>query len=153
MDDADSLEALQSMFPDYSTDALREVLHVAAGDVQAATNFLLADGDDGGPFGAAAAEDGDEEDGDGEGSDEAEEDAADGGDDEYENEGVSQVADTRTVKRLRTVEPTPAAKLEGQKSNLVKFDEIVLRKTYLVRADQHLQLLSPWPTCGGQLKG
>lgn len=158
-----AVEALRQMFPDYSTEALAEVLRVVDGDLSAATNYLLTDDHTAGlgaNFGLAPGVDAGLGVGTAVGAEavvagiaetdalgaavadfghqaqhlhhllfEDDEDEEDEDDDEVEVEAAVAL---RATKRLRTVEPTPPEQLEGKKCNFVKFDQIMLRKTYLV---------------------
>lgn len=147
---AEALESLRAMFPDASTEVLEQVLLAAGGDAGVAANLLFGDEDagegggdggggggdgPGGPAGhdeagAGALGDGDDED------DEVEDDDGEEAEDDEEDEEEHQ------SKRLRTVEATPAEELAGRKSNLVQFDQAVLRKTYMQLLNLTLSKLS-----------
>ena len=106
------IEPLQAMFPDASADALRAVLALTGGDLNAATNFLLSNDLEeveaevvaGGGGGGGAAQGGGAE-----GTEEDEEDGGDDGtlneeDDEDEDEDDDEHLTRRDTKRLKTVQ-------------------------------------------------
>ena len=131
-------EELQAIFPNASSETLEAVLALSGGDVNVATNYLLEGGDIQEVEAAvheaeqAAVADDNDDDEDGEAPE-------DDDDDEEEEEAQPPPvpvafgldADGAARKRLRTVEPTPAEQHAGGKTNLVRFDERLLRKTYL----------------------
>ena len=131
-----NLAVLRGMFPEADEGSLRAVLDMTGGDVTSAAGFLLGDGGDaaaGADAAAAAFVEGVGEDGEGEEEEEEEEDE----DEEDEGEGEGEVQGAPTLpqppaKRLRKVEPTEPTKLAAAgKSNLARFDTLMLRKTYL----------------------
>jgi len=130
-------EELQAIFPNASSETLEAVLALSGGDVNVATNYLLEGGDIQEVEAAvheaeqAAVPDDNDDDEDGEAPEDDDDD-----DEEEEAQPPAPAAfgldsDGAARKRLRTVEPTPAAQHAGGKTNLVRFDERLLRKTYL----------------------
>ena len=145
------MDLLQAMFPAVPEDTLRAVLEMHGDDVQAATNFLLSNDlqevnanmqepaapAPPAPPAAHAAHQGGGGGGDDEDQEEEEEEEEDEVDEVEEEDEVEEVEEDEeppnppNAKKMRTVEPTPSEKLAGQASHFVKFDGMVLRKTYL----------------------
>jgi len=159
------MDDLRMVFPTTSADLLRAALEVAEGDANAATIFLLssgaadlehsmraaqsaAEGESAGggegddeALGEIFAEGNDDEADDQDGEEEDGEEFGDDADDDGEADAFGAADAFRETKRLRTVEPTPPEELADRKTNLVQFDETLLRKTYLELLNLNLSKL------------